>query len=144
MVAYEFYWLDEVNGCELLGILPERRKNPERITEKSVLGWADKFFSHKFTAKNIYFIPVIFDRNAGMSSWPSPASAENIEELLGELQKNSASMDEFAERASETLQAAEVRCISCGRGRPVHEMQKVFYEKHKGICKICFGSEIEE
>lgn len=32
MEAYEFYWLDPIKGDKLLGVLPERRKNPERIT----------------------------------------------------------------------------------------------------------------
>jgi len=32
MTAYEFYWLDPVKGYQLIGTLPERRKNPSRIT----------------------------------------------------------------------------------------------------------------
>jgi hypothetical protein len=44
MIAYEFYWLDPIKEYELLGVLPERRKNSERITRKSVMGWAQKIF----------------------------------------------------------------------------------------------------
>jgi len=35
MVAYEFYWRDDTEGVHFIGILPERRKRPERITQKS-------------------------------------------------------------------------------------------------------------
>jgi hypothetical protein len=38
MVAYEFYLCDPAKGHELIGILPERRKNSEIITHKSIMG----------------------------------------------------------------------------------------------------------
>jgi hypothetical protein len=31
MIAYEFYWCDPVKGYELLGVLPERRKNNPEV-----------------------------------------------------------------------------------------------------------------
>ena len=40
MIAYEFYKQDEIKGYQLLGILPERRQKPERITNLSILNWA--------------------------------------------------------------------------------------------------------
>ena len=40
MVAYEFYWRDPVEGYQHIGTLPERRMNPARITEESVMNWA--------------------------------------------------------------------------------------------------------
>jgi len=39
MVAYELYLQDGIKGDKLLGILPERRKDPNRITKESVLNW---------------------------------------------------------------------------------------------------------
>ena len=39
MVAYEFYWLDPKGGFQIIGVLPERRKNPERITQQSIMNW---------------------------------------------------------------------------------------------------------
>ena len=39
MRAYEFYWEDKEAKEHFLGILPERRKNPERITDESILNW---------------------------------------------------------------------------------------------------------
>ncbi len=39
MVAYEFYLNDSDGNRSLIGILPERRKDAKRITEKSILKW---------------------------------------------------------------------------------------------------------
>jgi len=39
MVAYEFYLKDSEGNKSLIGILPERRKDPKRITQKSILKW---------------------------------------------------------------------------------------------------------
>ena len=38
-MAYELYLYDKVEGYRLIGILPERRKDPRRITKESVLKW---------------------------------------------------------------------------------------------------------
>ena len=39
MVAYEFYLNDSEGNKSLIGILPERRKDPKRITQQSILKW---------------------------------------------------------------------------------------------------------
>jgi len=39
MVAYEFYLNDPEGNESLIGILPERRKDPRRITQQSILKW---------------------------------------------------------------------------------------------------------
>ena len=70
-------------------------------------------------------------------------SSEDIAKLLGEAQKESNGIDEFVECTSQSLKVDYVKCISCGRERSEHEMQKVFYKKGKGICKMCFKFEIE-
>jgi hypothetical protein len=144
MKAYEFYQGDEVSGYELLGVLPERRKNPARITWQTVLGWADKFFRSKSSSQSIHFTQVTINENTGMIFRPTPASSEDFGELLGKVQKESSGFDELMERTSQSLQADHMKCISCGSERSEHEMQKVFYKKYKGICKSCFKSEIEE
>ena len=61
MTAYEFYWCDPAKGYELLGVLPERRKNTERITQKSVMGWVEKVFGNNLNTKDLYFIQVTFN-----------------------------------------------------------------------------------
>ncbi len=58
VTAYEFYLFNPLKGYELLGVLPERRKDPERITKKSVIGWVEKVYGIKLSNKDIYFIQV--------------------------------------------------------------------------------------
>ena len=72
MVAYEFYWCDPVKGYELVGVLPERRKNPERITKKSVMGWVEKVFGHHLSPEDIYFIQVTINVYTGKIFRPTP------------------------------------------------------------------------
>ena len=39
MLAYEFYWCDEKGKDHLIGILPERRKDSERVNQESIMNW---------------------------------------------------------------------------------------------------------
>jgi hypothetical protein len=73
MVAYEFYLCDPVKGYELIGVLPERRKNPERITQKSVMGWAEKLLGDNLSTKDIYFIQVTINEYTGKIFRATPA-----------------------------------------------------------------------
>ncbi len=73
MIAYEFYLCNPVKGYELLGVLPERRKNSERITKKSVMGWAEKIFGDKLSTEDDYFIQVTINEYTGMVFRPTPA-----------------------------------------------------------------------
>ena len=56
MVAYEFYWRDETGKEYFIGILPERRKNPERITKESALNWGWKVIGNQSDVNDIYFV----------------------------------------------------------------------------------------
>lgn len=58
MTVYEFYWRDEKGKEHLIGILPERRKRPERITKESILKWAEMVKGNHLNSKEIYFIKV--------------------------------------------------------------------------------------
>jgi hypothetical protein len=73
MVAYEFYLCDPLKGYELIGVLPERRKNPERITQNSIMGWVKKVFVTKLSIKDIYFIQVTINEYTGRIFRPTPA-----------------------------------------------------------------------
>ncbi len=55
MLAYEFYWRDEGGTQHLIGVLPERRKDSERITEESILNWGRQFRADDPDLKNIHF-----------------------------------------------------------------------------------------
>jgi hypothetical protein len=72
MVAYEFYWYDPAKGYELLGILPERRNDPERITKKSIIDWAEKVFGTNLSPKDMYFIQVKINGFTEQVSRPTP------------------------------------------------------------------------
>jgi len=60
MVAYTFYWIDEIDRIYFIALLPERRKKPERITRESILNWAKMVLSDNSGPKfnSVYFIQV--------------------------------------------------------------------------------------
>ncbi len=61
MVAYEFYWRDPKKGYQLLGVLPERRKNSARVTSESIMQWGENIFGKDFDIKDIFHIKVTID-----------------------------------------------------------------------------------
>ncbi len=63
MVAYEFYQLDPTGGYQIIGILPERRKNPARINQESIMERGKGIFGEFPDSKDIFFLRVIFDEN---------------------------------------------------------------------------------
>ena len=65
MIAYEFYWRDEEGKEHFIGILPERRKNRERITKKSIINWGWQVIGDNSDVNNIYFVQV---EMAGLSN----------------------------------------------------------------------------
>jgi hypothetical protein len=58
MLAYEFYSRDEIGRDNLIGILPERRKKPERITQESIIKWGRIVAGENIQVKDISFIQV--------------------------------------------------------------------------------------
>ena len=58
MTAYEFYYRDEKGKEHFIGILPERRKDPKRITKESVLNWVWKVIGDSSDVEDIYFVSV--------------------------------------------------------------------------------------
>ena len=56
MVAYEFYFTNGNGEEHLIGILPERRHNPERITQQSIIKWVAQLIGDTLDLKNIYFV----------------------------------------------------------------------------------------
>ena len=74
MLAYEFYCLDAAGGHQIVGVLPERRKDPERVTRESIMNWGENFFSKDLDTKNIFFIQITIDDDTGRVSRPIPFS----------------------------------------------------------------------
>jgi hypothetical protein len=58
MVAYEFYVYDEKGKWDSIGILPERRKDPLRITQESIIKWGKMLVFDNADVNNIYFVQI--------------------------------------------------------------------------------------
>jgi hypothetical protein len=61
MIVYALYWIDETDKAHFIGLLPERRKNPERITQESIINWGRKVIVDDTEAKGIFFAQVEID-----------------------------------------------------------------------------------
>ena len=70
MVAYVFYWIDELEKAHFIGILPEKRKNPERITQESIINLGRRIVGNNADANNIFSIQVTIDERTGEIIWP--------------------------------------------------------------------------
>jgi hypothetical protein len=80
MVAYEYYWRDITKGYELIGILPERRKDANRVTAKSVVGFGKKFWGDHAEIDNVLFVRIKIDEKTGEVSRPKPPLGFDFED----------------------------------------------------------------
>ena len=58
MVMYEFYRRVPGGEDRLIGVLPERRTDRERITHQSIMNWAKLLVPEKVFNDKVYFIRV--------------------------------------------------------------------------------------
>ncbi len=58
MVVYEFYRRDPTGEDKLFGVLPERRKDKERITHQSIMNWARILVPEQIFEDKVYFVRV--------------------------------------------------------------------------------------
>ena len=63
IIAYEFYFRNALNGYQFLGILPERRKDPRRITKGSIKKLGRKIIGRATDSKELFFTQVTIDRD---------------------------------------------------------------------------------
>ena len=62
MLAYKFYLRDAIKNClDYVGVLPERRMNPERITDESIINWGKEYFGKDAENEDIFFIESILE-----------------------------------------------------------------------------------
>ena len=61
MVAYKFYLRNGESGFELIGLLPERRMDPERTTDESIMNWGRKYFGKKARAEDVFLIESVLE-----------------------------------------------------------------------------------
>ena len=76
MVVYKFYLRDAIKGDIFLGALPERRKNPQRVseesTEESLINWGRQYFGKNAKDEDIYFIKTVLEEREKRSPNLSP------------------------------------------------------------------------
>ncbi len=65
MLAYELYTFNKKKGYEIVGILPERRKDPMRITEASITNWGKTLLGEDVDSRNMFFRRVAIDGASG-------------------------------------------------------------------------------
>ena len=56
MVVYKFYKHDPTEERHLIGILPERRKDLQRITKESILNWGKEVMGEPSDIDNLSFV----------------------------------------------------------------------------------------
>ncbi len=65
LIAYEFYYRDASNCAQFIGILPERRNDPKRITPSSILNWAQLLLGDGWDMERVNFVKVTIERKSG-------------------------------------------------------------------------------
>lgn len=58
MRAYQFYVTDGREEPDLIGILPERRKDRRRVTWESIMKWGLLAAGRYVNPENVYFVEV--------------------------------------------------------------------------------------
>ena len=58
ITAYEFFRRERNKEDRFIGALPERRKDPQRITHASIMNWAKIIVPEDVLQDRIYFIKV--------------------------------------------------------------------------------------
>ena len=73
MKGYELYWRDPTKGYQLIGVLPERRSHPKRITKESVMNWGKIYFAKNLKENYMFLFQVTTDENTGRVSRTNPS-----------------------------------------------------------------------
>jgi hypothetical protein len=69
MLVDQFSCLGEGGKDHLIGILPERRRSPERITNRPIINWAREVIGNGCHGQRIHFVQI----NQGAMQSSSPA-----------------------------------------------------------------------
>ena len=60
MVSYKFYLRNPKGIFEFIGVLPERRRDPERISDQSIYNWGRKYFgTNEKEYKDMFFVETV-------------------------------------------------------------------------------------
>ena len=61
MIGYRFYWYDDIQGYQFVRTMPERRKDPTRITDESIMNLGRKVFGAHADTGRILVVPITSD-----------------------------------------------------------------------------------
>jgi hypothetical protein len=78
MTAYEFYSRDDSGGLHLVGVLPERRVDPDRITHDSIINWARNLLGEESGVNDIYYSPIKLKESEDGVFYPTPISQKEL------------------------------------------------------------------
>jgi hypothetical protein len=78
MTAYEFYSCDDFGELNFIGILPERRIDPKRITHDSIINWAWKLLGEESGVNNIFYSTVNLEKSKNGKFYPTPISQKEL------------------------------------------------------------------
>jgi hypothetical protein len=74
MLGYKLYLLHKTKGYDFIAVLPERRKNPKRITEESVINWGRTLLDSNGKGKDIFFERVTINNIREKILWINPST----------------------------------------------------------------------
>jgi len=78
MTAYEFYSRDESGELHLIGVLPERRSDQERITDKSIIKWARSLLGDESGVNNISCTTIKLEKSNNGNIYPISISQKEL------------------------------------------------------------------
>jgi len=61
MVAYAFYMFEDIEKVHFIVLLPERRKNPKRITQESISNYMRTILGNEADVDPLFFIEITLD-----------------------------------------------------------------------------------
>ena len=71
MQGYKFYWYDDVQGYQFVRSMTERRTDPKRITDESIMNLARKVFGAHVDVGRILVVPNPSDVDFVLSQHPN-------------------------------------------------------------------------
>ena len=78
ITAYEFYSTDESGELHLMGVLPERRRDQERITDESIINWARSLLGDESWVNNISYSTIKLEKSNNGNFYPIPISQKEL------------------------------------------------------------------
>ena len=78
MVAYEFYFCAGSGERYLIGVLPERRSNQERITDASIIKWVRSLLGDGSEANKIAYRTIKLEKTQNENFYPIRISQKEL------------------------------------------------------------------